>query len=232
MTRAEGLAKPDCPPAERLPEPRSHTGCPTCTTARCCVAFDPELTGHDLVRLMSLGLAADDIAELRPTRLDQAGADALLGPDESAWDLRLRRTGAALLPPTGWPDPREDPRRCGFLVALGGAARCGVYTTRPMACRLFPSAKTSLGIFVATPEAICPPNAFAQERADLTTLSLLHRVAAAEREAYHCFTASWNARAPEHRRLGEVMARLVTFTRALERHDLREACDLALGDHP
>lgn len=213
-----------------LPEPRSHTGCPTCTTARCCVAFDPELTGHDLVRLMSLGLGHDDIAELRPTRLDQAGPDALLGPDGCAWDLRLKRTGATTLaPPTGWPDPRDDPRRCGFLVALGGAARCGVYTTRPMACRLFPSASTSFGIFVTTPEAICPPDAFAQERADLKTLGVLHRLAAQERAAFRWFAEGWNAQTPARRELIQLMPALVAFTRALEHHSADAARDAALG---
>ena len=43
-----------------LPEPRSHTGCPTCSTARCCVVFDPELPGHDLLRLLALGLIIMD----------------------------------------------------------------------------------------------------------------------------------------------------------------------------
>lgn len=181
-----------------LPEPRSHTGCPTCTTARCCVAFDPELTGSDLLRLLSFGLEVDDVAELRPTHATQAGPDAIHLGDACAWDLRLRRTGAPLpRPDTTWPDPALDPRRCGFLMTFGaGRSRCGVYAQRPMACRLFPSAMTPLGVFVATPEVICPPGAFAQERSDLATLTTLHRLARLERDAFRFFLAAWNRLSP------------------------------------
>lgn len=201
--------------SEPLPEPRSHTGCPTCTTARCCVVFDPELTGHDVLRLLSLGLDTQDFAVLRPTRIDQAGPDGLLDVDGCAWDLRLARTGSADLQPTAV-DPRDDSRRCGFLVTLGGASRCGVYTHRPMACRTFPSAMTSFGIIVATPEAICPPGAFAQERADLPALLAIHRIARLERDAFRAFAAHWNAQSPELRDPRRLIDTLVRFTRALD----------------
>lgn len=201
--------------ASPLPEPRSHTGCPTCTTARCCVVFDPELTGHDVLRLLALGLEAHDFTTLRPTRIDQAGPDGLLDEEGCAWDLRLARTGSPELRPTA-PDPRDDARRCGFLVTLGGASRCGVYTHRPMTCRTFPSARTSFGVIVATPEAICPPGAFAQERADLPALIALHHIAEREREAFRVFAAQWNAQAPAHRALSRLRLALVRFTRELD----------------
>jgi Fe-S-cluster containining protein len=211
-----------------LPEPRSHSGCPTCVTARCCVVFDPEVTGHDLVRLMSLGLQPEDVADLRPTRLDQAGADALLGPDGCAWDLRLKPHKSDAAPPDGYAAPGEDPRRCSLLMPLPQAARCGVYAVRPMACRLFPSAMTSLGVFVATPEAICPPHAFAQERADLPTLTILHRLAATEREAFRFFAAGWNHQEKSRRALDTLMSRLVVYTLALSQHSQKAALALAL----
>lgn len=198
-----------------LPEPRSHTGCPTCVTARCCVVFDPELTGHDLARLMALGLETRDFAALRPTRLDQAGADALLGPDGCAWDLRLARTSTPDLSLVA-ADPRDDARRCGFLVTLGGASRCGVYTHRPMACRTFPSAMTSFGIIVDTPEAVCPPGAFAQERADLPTLLVLHRRSELERDAFRVFCATWNAQVAKHREVSRLLPTLVRYTHEVD----------------
>ena len=203
-----------------LPEPRSSTGCATCPTSRCCVAFDPELTGFDLIRLMSLGLAVDDIAELRPTRADQAGEDAIMLGDLCAWDLRLRRTGEALQATRDFPDPRLDPRRCGFLVTFGGRSRCGVYGSRPMACRLFPSAMTPLGIFVDTPEAICPPNAFSQERSDLATLAVLHRRAALERDAFRLFLVAWNARGSSD--VPHFFSALLAFARAFNNGDLAD----------
>ncbi|MFO0744381.1 MAG: hypothetical protein U1F43_01755 [Myxococcota bacterium] len=76
-----------------IPEPRSHSGCATCPTARCCVVFDPEMTGADLHRLVrGLSLAPADVAELRPLRFDQGGADTILLADGCGWELRLRRT--------------------------------------------------------------------------------------------------------------------------------------------
>lgn len=201
--------------ASPLPEPRSHTGCPTCSTARCCVVFDPELTGHDVLRLLALGLDTRDFAVLRPTRIDQAGADGLLDEDGCAWDLRLARTGTQGLQPVSV-DPRDDSRRCGFLVTLGGASRCGVYAHRPMACRTFPSARTSFGIIVATPEAICPPGAFAQERADLPALFALHRIAEHEREAFRVFVAHWNGQPHPLRNLDRLLAALLRYSRAVD----------------
>lgn len=173
------------------------------------------------MRLLALGLEAQDFTTLRPTRIDQAGADGLLDEEGCAWDLRLARTGQpGLAPappgPAPAPDPRDDARRCGFLITLGGASRCGVYDHRPMACRTFPSARTSFGVIVATPEAICPPGAFAQERADLPALIALHRIAEREREAFRVFAAHWNAQAPTLRELSRLRAALVRFTRELD----------------
>ncbi len=176
-----------------LPEPRSVTGCTTCRTARCCVVFDPELTGADLLRILSLGLRPEDVAELRPVRADLAGPDAIHLGDACAFDLRLRRTSS---PHTSLTDPTLDPRRCGFLVTFGeGYARCGIYAQRPLVCRLFPSDLTRFGVMILTPESICPPDAFSQERSDLSTLHQLHLIARAERSAFRFFLAAWNPRA-------------------------------------
>lgn len=177
-----------------LPEPKSSSGCATCTTARCCVVFDPDLTGADLVRLVDgLGLEPRDVASLRPTRGDQAGPDGVVIGPSGVWDLRLRRTAAL----AGFRGP-GGARRCGFLVDLShpelpNASRCGVYANRPMVCRLFPSDLTAFGVMVGTPEAVCPPQAWSQERADLPTLHTLHLLARVERERFRAFVADWNA---------------------------------------
>lgn len=177
-----------------IPEPRSSSGCATCTTARCCVVFDPDLTGADLLRLVDgLGLEPRDVASLRPTRGDQAGPDGVVIGASGVWDLRLRRTAAL----AGFRGP-GGARRCGFLVdlthpELPAASRCGVYAERPMVCRLFPSDLTSFGVMVGTPEAVCPPQAWSQERADLPTLHTLHLLARVERERFRAFVADWNA---------------------------------------
>lgn len=214
-------------PAPSLPEASSSSGCSTCTTSRCCVVFDPEITGADLVRLIDgVGLAPRDIGALKPTHKDQAGADAIHLGDDCSWDLRLRRTAA--LGGTQGPGGR---RRCGFLVDLTHADlppanRCGVYAHRPLVCRLFPSDLTTFGVMVGTPEAICPPQAWSQERADLPTLHHLHLVARSERERFRAFVAVWNpasevlAGAPHDVRAARFLAALVAFERLIhERPD-------------
>ena len=71
---------------------------------------------------------------------------------------------------------------------------------------------------VWTPEPICPPGAWDEERADLTTLELLHRVGRAERERFRAFVARWNAQAHEAAdgaaREAMFLAALVADTRA------------------
>ncbi|TNF32395.1 MAG: hypothetical protein EP329_10425, partial [Deltaproteobacteria bacterium] len=65
-----------------VPEPQDRSGCLSCVTARCCVHFDPELTGFDLVRVaIAHGLSPGAVARLRPAHGVQAGADGVrLGP--------------------------------------------------------------------------------------------------------------------------------------------------------
>lgn len=177
-----------------VPEPRSRSGCATCTTARCCIVFDPELTGADLHRLVrGLGLAPADVAVMVPVRADQADGAALHFGDDRAWELRLRRT--ALAPP----DADGGAARCGLLVSLGpGRNRCGAYAHRPMVCRTFPTDLTALGVMVGNPDDICPPDAWSQARADLAGLRRLHERARAERALHVEFAAAWNARAAAH----------------------------------
>lgn len=233
------------PATDVLPEPASQSGCATCTTSRCCVMFDPELTGADLVRLIDgVGLEARDIAQLKATRKDQAGPDAIHLGSDCAWDLRLRRTAAL----AGHRGP-GGARRCGFLMDLthpdlAPASRCGVYAHRPLVCRLFPSDLTSFGVMVGTPEAVCPPQAWSQERADLPTLHTLHLVARRERERFRTFLTVWNpaskALAEAPRKDGEAstershdasaaafMAALIAFERSVREHPDVELATLA-----
>jgi len=173
-----------------IPEPQSRSGCATCTTARCCVVFNPELTGFDLLRLAEAQERAPrDFAAFRPVRTDEAGADGirLLG-DARTWVLCLRPRGDAPSEPGGRP--------CVFLQTRApGVRRCGVYPARPMRCRAFPTELTPAGVMVDTPEAICPPGAWTPARTDLPRTRLLHLRDAIERDLHRAFVARWNHRA-------------------------------------
>ncbi len=174
-----------------IPEPRTASGCHACVTARCCVRFDPELTGADLRRLAAgLDLAPADFARLGPADARQAGPDGVrLDGGPSAWLLRLssadRRIGGD-----------EAARPCVFLISLArDLHRCGAYAHRPLRCRTFPAELTPMGVMVSTPEAICPPGAWSVARADLVTTRQVHLRARVERAAYRAWLRDWNARA-------------------------------------
>ncbi|TNF32045.1 MAG: hypothetical protein EP329_11360 [Deltaproteobacteria bacterium] len=62
-----------------------------------------------------------------------------------------------------------------------------------MRCRTFPTELGPAGIAVDTPEAICPPDAWAPERTDLPTTRLLHLRAIVERSVHRAFLTRWNA---------------------------------------
>ena len=169
-----------------VPEPATRSGCDRCHTARCCVRFDPELTGFDVVRLVaSRGLAPREFARLRPAHGEQAGADGVrLGPSPEVWLLTLASAGA----------PRDGGRPCVLLVLAPDAVpRCGVYADRPLRCRTFPTELAPWGVEVETPEAICPPNAWSADRTDLATTRLVHLRARVELAVHHAFLAHWNA---------------------------------------
>ncbi|MCB9732039.1 MAG: YkgJ family cysteine cluster protein [Deltaproteobacteria bacterium] len=205
-----------------IPEPAHRSGCATCATSACCVRLEPELTGFDIARLArARGLAADEIARLAPGHGDLAQADGVLldGPDR-VWLLQLR--------PADPRAPRAE-RRCAFLLHLApGVDRCGVYAHRPMLCRTFPTELTVAGVMVATPEAICPPNAWDIARTDLAGARQVHLRAAIERELHRAALARWNAAASE-REAAPRDAVIAAFFAWLER--VTAALEAALAPH-
>lgn len=131
--------------------------CTRCRTARCCIVFDPELTGPDLARLAAgLGVPPLSFCRLAPVRADEAGPDGVRLGGIETWELRLRRTlaGEAAAGAGG-------ARRCLFLLHLGpGVERCGVYDLRPMLCRTFPAARVGAELHPGPAPAVCPDEAW------------------------------------------------------------------------
>lgn len=164
-----------------LPEPSGMSGCLTCPNTRCCQTFEPSLTLADLKRLTSFGLSVREVARLKPGLPDELGPMGISLGQHARFELVLATSR------------EERGKACFFYLALDGArGRCGIYSQRPMQCRLFPSAATPLGVFVQTPETICPPHAFEQARADLAVLGVLHRQHAREQLQWQDLLAQWN----------------------------------------
>lgn len=184
MTAARALAA--------VPEPDNRSGCATCRTARCCVHFDPELTGFDLARVVTAhGLAPRAVARLRPAHARQAGLDGVrLGPSPETWLACLRSRDPT--PETAADD--GDGRPCAQLTDVApGVRRCSIYAARPMRCRTFPTELGPLGVAVDNPDAICPPGAWSLDRTDAPTTRLLHLRAGIERSIHRGFLGRWNA---------------------------------------
>jgi Fe-S-cluster containining protein len=152
-------------------------GCTGCE-GRCCRQYLVPLTCLDVHALSrALALAPERFAELVP----DADPDGIrFEPGGETFSIVLvRRDPAAERPP------------CVFLMELpGGAARCGVYADRPLACRAFPMTPSAGGVAVL-PGVPCPPGSW--ERAVHAWAPTLRR-AASEAEAHRRIVASWNAR--------------------------------------
>lgn len=176
-----------------VPEPEDRSGCLSCRTARCCVHFDPELTGFDLLRIATAhGMPPGAVARLRPAHAVQAGADGVrLGPGPETWlvCLRSRASTAATA------ELDAGGRPCLQLEDVSpGVRRCRLYHARPMRCRTFPTELGPAGVEVDTPEAICPPGAWTRDRTDLPTTRLLHLRAVVERSVHRAVLSIWNAK--------------------------------------
>jgi hypothetical protein len=184
VTAARGLAA--------VPEPANRSGCATCRTARCCVHFDPEVTGFDLARVVTAhGLAPRAVARLRPAHARLAGRDGVrLGPSPETWLACLRSRDPT--PETAADD--GDGRPCAQLTDVApGVRRCSIYPARPMRCRTFPTELGPRGVEVDNPDAICPPEAWSLDRTDVPTTRLLHLRAGVERSVHRGFLGRWNA---------------------------------------
>lgn len=153
-------------------------GCTGCE-GRCCRQYLVPLTCLD-VHALSRALALD------PERF------AELVPDDDPDGIRFEPVGQTFSIALARPDAAAERPPCVFLMELpGGAARCGVYADRPLACRAFPMTAAAGGVAVL-PGIPCPAGSW--ERAALDGWSPTLRRAAEEAEAHRRIVAAWNAR--------------------------------------
>jgi Fe-S-cluster containining protein len=156
--------------------------CGTCD-ARCCSAYAVNVTGDDAWRLArDTGLPLADLLTYRQEAA-RTSAGFLLGAGGPTHELLLAHAR-----------PADHRPPCAFLHAGGGGPpRCGVYASRPRACRRFPAVRVGGDIGVRE-GIVCSPGAWAGH--DLARLSWRVAVAREEREAeaYAAVVAAWNAR--------------------------------------
>ena len=155
-------------------------GCADCE-GRCCRQYLVPLTCFDVHALArALVLHPEQFAELVP----DADPDGIrLEPGGPTFSIVLARR-----------DPAAERPPCVFLMELpGGAARCGVYADRPLACRAFPMTPSAGGAAVL-PDIPCPAGSWEPDALDPSGWSPTLRRAASEGEAHRRVVASWNKR--------------------------------------
>lgn len=189
--------------------------CRTCH-AGCCRSFAVPVTGSEILRLMrGTGLPFEAVADRWPDPADRISRGVaphwrFEDSPETPWVLALKHRESGL---------HQGTSMCGFLtefeVQSAGskaastgcgttAARCSVYEQRPLACRLFPFARSAEGAIHFPPQPafgrdephtayrLCPH----PESPDEATARELHRafdVAAVEMAFFRGAARIWNA---------------------------------------
>ena len=182
-----------------LPEAQNKTVCFTCPSS-CCINFRVPITGSDLYRLVtSHALNPADVGIFAPFTNEDKEPDILyFEPGGHAYQLSLQKKGL--------PEKSQTHLPCAFLLEFDDQTkRCGVYDTRPMSCRQFPTKLSERGVILYGHE-LCPPNAWSLERVDLSVMRLLTQIVVMEGAIYKAFIRRWNRFAelvPEGRRLTE-----------------------------
>jgi Fe-S-cluster containining protein len=180
------------------------SACDGCA-ADCCRHFDLVVSGWDAYRLgRDLSLPLD-----RFVALD--GADA---PDENH---QLVLDAAASAHRYHRLQLKKSAGACTFLVDAGGIGRCGVYPSRPAACRAYPAASSTEPLQLTRREH-CPPGAW--DQIDAALYRGFYQFGQRQRLIFDVVTDGWNERVlvrRESRAPAELLAWLVDAYGALER---------------
>ena len=180
------------------------SACDGCA-ADCCRKFDVVVSGWDVYRLgRDLELPLDRFVALdgagAPDESHQLVLDAA-APDRRYHRLQLKKRAGA----------------CTFLVDAGGIGRCGVYASRPAACRAYPAASSEEPLQLTRREH-CPPGAW--DGLDAALYRGRYQFGQRQRAIFDVVTDGWHERVlrrSESRAPEELFAWLVATYRTLER---------------
>jgi Fe-S-cluster containining protein len=180
------------------------SACDGCA-ADCCRRFDVVVSGWDVYRLgRDLRLPLDRFIVLDAADAPDQSHQIVL--DTAATTHRYHRLQLA----------KRD-GACTFLVDAGGIGRCGVYASRPAACRAYPAASSSEPLQLTRREH-CPPGAW--DDIDAALYRGHYEFGQRQREIFDVVTDGWNERVlvrRESRTPAELFAWLAETYAALER---------------
>jgi len=168
--------------AAGLAEATANPPCHNCQGA-CCRSYIVPVTGYDVWRISTSQRLAPESYLIAGHQSEENSEGFLLDPDGRPFFLALDKKGRF---------HRYQP--CIFLLSLaGGQYRCGIYSHRPTACRVYPMAIDKGGVRLST-HALCPPNSWSQREIERPTwLKAIKRIYI-ESDLYTEVVARWNAR--------------------------------------
>jgi Fe-S-cluster containining protein len=172
--------------------------------ADCCRHFQVVVLGWDVYRLArDLQLPPESFIELQGA--DQPDISHQLVLDVEARERRYHRLAL-----------KKERGGCVFLLSLDGRGRCGVYASRPDACRSYPALFDEDLLKLAKREH-CPPGAW--EDLDEAAYRPRYQAGQKQRAIFDVVCDGWNERVlrrRERRSGSELLGFLMTTYAALE----------------
>ena len=162
--------------------PCSTTGpCPDCD-GRCCYHYAVPVTGYDAYIIAStLNIGMEQFLVFWPER------------KQTDQGFKLQRAGPTFTLGLNKGHSRRKQKPCIFLVKLrGGTGRCGIYSSRPQVCQIFPAELRNGNVVWREKGLVCPKRTWSTENVNLTPwrLSLLRMEL--ERAIHRAVVRRWN----------------------------------------
>jgi Fe-S-cluster containining protein len=173
--------------------------------ADCCRHFQVVVLGWDVYRLSrDLGLPPESFIELQGAAEPDRSHQLVL--DVEARERRYHRLAL-----------KKERGGCVFLLSLDGKGRCGVYHSRPQACRTYPALIGDSDLLTLTKREHCPPGAW--DDLDEAVYRPRYRTGQKQRAIFEVVGDGWNERVlrrRERRSPSELLTFLMSTYGALE----------------
>jgi Fe-S-cluster containining protein len=156
--------------------------CENCA-GECCRQYFVSLSGHDVWTIATATRLAPEQFITIAQEQEATGIGFKLDATKTTFSLVLAKR------------PGSDGRQqCNFLMELGGVGRCGIYPSRPSACRVFP-AQLRHGAVEFRDGVCCPKGAWNVAGNDLAAWRSLLLRSHMEWGVYATIVHYWNAQA-------------------------------------
>ena len=166
----------------QIAEASANPPCHKCN-GLCCRSYIVPVTGFDVWRISTGQRLAPESYLVAGHQREENSEGFMLDPDGRPYFLALDKRGRF---------NRYQP--CVFLMSLvGGEDRCGIYSDRPSACKVYPMTMSRGEVHLAE-HAICPTGSWPQREMERPTWREAVKRTYIEADLYTEVVARWNAR--------------------------------------